>query len=375
MDPITNLPSEVVDIIFSRFSGRELLRFSLVSPEWYNFIGLSFECMNKMKIALRSDWDVFSKHNKRIMENGRMHRNILISAGLEDFYFIHDIVKRNQQWKSVEILEFKFPTTSSFKMFFRMMDTTVESLVLERVEIMNQNEALADFSFKRLKKLRVSRCDKTFLDMFNCCPSLESLTIRHCGNSFDDRNQFTDVLKAHKHLKLLHIDTELFKVIFATEVETLPFHLEELSITNFGDIVDVEKTEKSFVNFMNKQTKLKKLYLGDWFGGNALKTVFEIKSLKEVRMFYLPMIDWNTLDSLSNPSIELLDLVTTDIRNKVRIKIILKAAVNAKKLRLRSIDDELAQFLVVNLRNLKVISLVHTAECSVRRILPNVDFI
>lgn len=373
MDPTQIFPTEVAELIFKNLSGKELLKCSLVSPDWYNFIGSSFVCMKNWKLGMRTDWMSFDEDDKQMLVTGRRYHSVLISDGAKVFDFVYDVMKSRNQWKSVEVFCMSFRTTLDFVNFVETFETTVEVLVLERVMIQKPDAFENKFDFKHLKLLKTSYCDETVMKMFKQCKSIEVLKLFKSVESMDDHECIVKMIQSHKKLRKLQIGAELCNAIFSANANDLQLQLDELSIINHGHSVDNTLMEKSFLSFLTTQMEsLKVLNLSDWFGVDVMQMVFELKVLKELQIYHLPMLDWNTLSLNPSASIESLDIVTTDIRHQQRIKTILKSVPNLKHIRMREIDEEIAKFMSENLKHLQTIYLVHDDSDLVEKFLPNV---
>lgn len=370
MNPTKYLPTEVNEKIFAHLSGRELLNAALVSSAWNFQIGSSLHCMKKLKLGLRSDWMDFSEDEKRVLLCGRRYQNVLISEATGLVSFVYEVMQMSKQWKSVEIFCLEFPTTSDCVKFFKLFEASVENLVLQKVTIREVEDVVVDFNFSKLKVLRMRQCDKIFMTMLSRCSSLETLNLAYLPSN---RSEIMEMLSCHQNLKNLIISSELYNIIFSAGVEQLPKLLKELTVNSNGLYVDVSATWNHFFSYLETQSSsLKRLNFENWLGEEVMKLAFRMESLKELRMFHLKALGWSAMSLPVSKSIKSLDIITTDINNKLRIETILKAVPHVKHLRLRSMNLETAKFIAVNLKHLRSIELIHSSSDDFKLLMPNV---
>lgn len=373
MDPI-ELPVEVSEMIFLHLKGTELLEASFVSRDWYNFIGSSSVCMKKLTLALRGDWRDFTE-DKKLLMNGREYQNALISYGSEVLNFIYDVVKSRKKMKTLRICNTRFPTTSDF---FELLENfeQIEHIDLTAVKIEIHEELPIDNKFKQLKSLKIFLCeDKVGASILKNCSEVETLIWEVSVGSCESSNSIVDSLKCQLNLKKLSVCPKVFNCIPAVKIKELPFKLQDISVIQFSYFGGNYSIEDQLLQLLQIQSNnIKRLCMGDWFGLNVMKFALSMKNLKEVKLSYIPTLGWNEIDLPSSASISFMDIVTTCTRNEIKIKAILMAVPNVKKLRLRSIDENLASFISQNLKQLRKICLVHPPRNRVKRILPAIVF-
>lgn len=72
MNSIPRFPVECLEDIFNHLSGNDLLKCSLVCPEWNNFFGSTKSCMKKIKIRIQLECNDKSQRKlKRILSNSK----------------------------------------------------------------------------------------------------------------------------------------------------------------------------------------------------------------------------------------------------------------------------------------------------------------
>lgn len=375
MDPI-ELPVEDFEMIFSHFKGTELLEASFVSRNWYSFIGSSSVCMRKLTLALRGDWMCFTEDDKKVLMNGREYQNVLISDGSEVLHFINDVVKlRGKKRKTLKICDTRFPTTSDF---FELLENfkSIEHLELTAVKVESHEELPTDHKFKQLKSLKIFLCeDEVGVSILKYCSEVETLIWEVSVGSCENSDSIVDSLKRQLNLTKLSVCPKVFNCIPAVKIKEFSFKLEEFSVIEFSFFGRNHSIEDRLLQFLQIQSNnIKRLRLGDWFGIKVMTIALEMKYLKELKLSHIPTLDWNEINLPSSASISFMDIVTTFTRNEVKINAILMAVPNVEKLRLRSIDENLANFISQNLKHLRKVCVVHSPRNCVKKILPAIAF-
>lgn len=383
LDPIQNFPTEIVEMIFNHFRGKELLQNSTVNWFWNDHIGTSKRCMKKLKLWIGSDrYKNFTKHDKESLVISRAHQNIRISEASDMIDYIYDILSSQSDWKSVTIVDTEFESTASFMDLLKIFVGTVETLGLYRVTVKVQEETKASFEFKELKNLTICKCDEfIFMDIFLQCPALTTLQIYSPKKTFNNPCKIIKLLKRHEGIKKFQTDGTWFNFIFSAnnenEVPEISFKLEKLSI--FGSGLLINRIDEVFLKFLRSQLSLTSLHLGDCLGCNVnvLETTLELKSLANLSLFFLPIgLEYELVDLPKSASIESLDMLTIDIDNKEKMKFILKSVPRVKNLRLKLMDEETARFMAAKLKCLEKILTVYLKDAEVvRELLPSVRII
>lgn len=354
----------------------------LVTPVWNEIIGDSVKCMSNLKLVITEDEKTFENVSEILLKSERKYSKIEINYGKKEIETIQTIVEMRNDYaclKVVELYNAEFKNSSQLVSFISIFESSVENLIFQGVTVGETENVSLNFNFGNLKTLKINYChQEIFIDMFLNSSNLESITVGNSKVKTAKPFKLIQMLRNSQNLKQLNLNAELFSTIFANDISDLPNCLQDFSITNFGIRIDINKTGKNFKKFLQAQSKsLKKLYLGDFFGVEILKYVFTMKSLKELKMIHLPVLIFETMQLRTNTTLETLDVYTTDIKNKIRIKCLLRAVPKVKRLRLRSIDTELAQFIKQNLKQLRVIQMLNPLEENLgksKKILSHVKF-
>lgn len=373
------IPDEVLEIIFSHLNGKDVKKAMLVSSKWNEIISRSAKCLKKLKLTMTDTKDQFVKDSQKLLRSTRKYQNISIHDGKENMELIYKIVNAKKSLtflKSVEIHNTKFRDPSKFLKFIEVFEPSVEHLSLHGVTIEKSKDYDIDFEFENLKSVQICYCDQSiFLNILINCANLESLSIGNSKVKPSDPSDIISMLQRCKNLKQLHLNTETFSEIFSTDISEMPFNLVDLSVLNYGIKIDIEKTSENFRKFLQAQSKsIKKIHLGDFFGIKILKFVFGMKSLKSLKMLHLPLIRWEPMILKPSATIETLDIITSSTVNKERIKCLLYAVPKAKLLKLQSVNEEIAQFIKQNLKEVESIKICDSQRNKefLRKFLPNV---
>lgn len=376
MDPTEVLPNEVAGLVFSYLSAKDLMECSLINSNWNRCIGSSLESMKKLKLEMRSDWTDFTEDVKKIIINGRKYRNLLFSDATESLNFMFNIVEVQQRVVSFQLYDTKFKANVEFLNLFRLIESSVEILTLDRVTIEDHEDTKLDLHLHRLKKLKICQCDESVvIRIFQNCPRLEAVILTDSGVNLKNRAEFLELLMQLDKLKRLQIDAAWLNFIFSADVQGLKFQLEKFSLRFCGSSVDLLDTETNITNFLKTQIdNIKNLQITGPIGRSLMSLIFVMTKLKILGLHFVSAFTWFLMELPTSNSIEILDIRTIDSRDDANIRTILKCTPNVKDIRLRSLSENLARFIAENLKQIKKISSVHPPKSPIKKALPNVQF-
>lgn len=257
MDPLEEFPTEVAEMIFTHFRGRELMQLSLVSPGWKTFIGSSFICMKKLRLALRGDWVNFTDNDRKILLAGRKYSDVLISAGTEQLGIMYEIMKASSNWTTVRISGTKFSTSAVFIAFLETFAATVQDLELYWLSVGDCIEAQeVTLNFGKLKRLEMSCCDvDVYALLLEKSPSVEEALIfnyMHSINNWNVVNLRNSAFKLQK-VTTLHLTTDIYNLIFRGSVENFKPRLKLLRILESFWILKPLYPEEHLVRLLHSQ--------------------------------------------------------------------------------------------------------------------------
>jgi hypothetical protein len=180
-DDWNNLPDNVTRQIFSHLQFRDLfLNASLVCQNWYDFIGRSTECMDKVRLKIEGwhDLDVISDFLS--LNSPRLYNSLTFYNLNAEKKFPYMLMRR---WKDVKLMQMKFISASKFYEYIKEFGEELESLDAERIVIIQGDEV----------------CNNTL-----CLPKLKHLTLKQVPTSA------FQVFQRYGNIKSLHFDIPAF---------------------------------------------------------------------------------------------------------------------------------------------------------------------
>lgn len=253
----------------------------------------------------------------------------------------------------MKIARLSFHTTAHLIDFLKLVEKTVVELDLFDIYVASNVEA-DTLDFEKLKALRIKLVDVRglFEKTFSKCRNLEKLSITSSYQSYDS---LQSVLLQNPKLECLQISSEMFNDIFSLEIiRAIPFKLKVFKSKNhYRGPIGAE-----LVPFLEKQINSLEELLLDNINSEALKVVFHMPKLKNLRLGTINFTD-NVLSTLQlpvNQSIEVLSYL--DIDNRVgTLESIIKATPNVKELKMYSLTQSMMTFLSTHATKLESLSL------------------
>lgn len=333
------------------------------------------------KNTLKMTGNLMTEFNDKEKKSFSRDRNFLSSVcfdGTEILPFFENVIESKANWKFVYISNTNFATTSDMVKFVKTFESTAEHLEVHQVTILNMDESEVDFNMKKLKSLSISGCDTdTCLGILRNASSLESLTLGELDFTAD-LYVIAESLNRCKKLKKLNASPSWFNVFFDNNASELTFQLEDLMVatdmTYDAESIEVffSAQQKFFKYIQTQKHTLKKLKLSGMFIIGVIKLAFRMTRLEELSLPYLSVFAWPILDFNVNSTIEILNITSVDIRDEYFIKVLLKTVPNVKKLKMQTINRQLAKFMAKKLQRLERVSVIQIYDYSVHDILPAV---
>lgn len=127
---MADFPAECLEDIFRHLGGAELLKCTLVCPQWNNFVGLTRSCMYKIKLRLH--FASLKEGMREILrDSDRKYECIKLSdVDIKDAIGLLAIKRR--RWTRVQCGDFF--RDDSYKIFWhfsRILEPSIESLSLD----------------------------------------------------------------------------------------------------------------------------------------------------------------------------------------------------------------------------------------------------
>lgn len=266
-DPL-GIPEEIHSLIFQHFNAKDVLIASEISWHWYNVVGESRECMEKIQLMLKEPGNC----EMEILQNSsRNYQNITLTGAIN-----------NENSKFLDLY------SSSLKSFKLMNEDTNED-----------QETFGPISLPLLEYLKINYISNNILNEFlTSSKKLKVLAFEKVNKG--TRDNFICFLNAFAStLVRLELKNKAFDMIFEQEViEVLKLNLKILDIfqsnrTDSGGTIIVNyhrptrrrtQINRHLDNFLLSQAKsLQSISLdGFWYSGTIHKVFKELPLLTEV---------------------------------------------------------------------------------------------
>lgn len=389
MDPTQMFSTEVIEMIFGKLSGTELVKITLVSRSWNEFIGSSTVCMTKMTLSMRSDWTDFNEETLKVLKlTTRTYQHLLVSEASDHLNFVSEIVALSSEWKSMQIYG------TDFKAFdvTKIITESVETVFLNYVYTDSRDVSTPCFNFSRLKSLTLSHCDLNICHLLlKHCSKVEILvltgTLKNPKEESEVKKPFLPVFKQMKMLKKLEVCPGWFNIIFNApdDEDDFPFQLEEFSTSRSSswndDIYSQDYQDRLFNFLKSHRNSLRKIFLGEMFVTKIWNLLFEMKKLKDLEFRRLSRSNgFERVYELNQEipksfSIETLRIPMILIGPTLTMKTLFEALPNLKKIEMMNIDEMTAIFMSQKMKNLQTIELTINKKVKrVEAVLPNVQW-
>lgn len=214
MNPLKALNEDSMHLVLEYLSVRELLKCTLISREWNDFIGSS-PVMSKIWLRfyeLPNDGDSF----KVLFESTRQYTNFKSQFCVPKKL---SLTLKKFKWKNIMLRDFAVDY-EEFIELMSFLSPTVESIDLWDIDIRSKSDHLVHVNFIRLKKIELNLTHRAVIYTFSGSnPLLRTLIIRNESAKFtnieremmDPSNIICDILKRNKieMLKLLYCEFAL----------------------------------------------------------------------------------------------------------------------------------------------------------------------
>lgn len=302
-DPLSaSVPSDVFDLIFQHLSWRNLLTSSEVSSSWYQTIGASPHCMNKIKINIsnvsRTHEHDLETLNAHLLINMRQYRNIYADFFRREKRDIIEIL-RNRRWKNVHLLSENF---EDGKVVFELLQT-VNNLTLSRINCDDdKSRSESTLLFPQLKCLRILSCNGALLKNLEECSTLTELLISHSEST---EESFAKILVNNKDLKKL---TVRHRTILPRQViSQIQFKLSKLVIDSFDELASDDDRERLQEFLENQAQWLTTVDINPWSGSQILKICLQMPKLEDFSCSLKNReddLDWKRMNLATSASIK-----------------------------------------------------------------------
>lgn len=364
-DILSCFPVDFCEKVFGRLDSDDLLRASLVSTHWYNFIAKNSVCMQKIKLTFshlrRNQLTPDMKYI--LMESPRKYENLELKFQSGSFRDVMDIMRvPGRAWKKVSVFRINFAKAIDGVDFIVALEPTVEELRMDKVymDSIYYDGPKRDLKFPKMKILETKYIQSQFYyDALAGCCALKELNITSGDLSYASHQAGVErILQTNTSLKKLTIVSNMISQYFKKDLaQHVFFKLNSLEIR---DIYNLEVQPKMhFQNFLRKQMmSLETLQIGDWMGLEAVKMIFHMPKLNKFTFkgFYGIEVELKEVQFHRSASITNLQVIDINVQFDV-LQALLTATPNVRHLKLFSITDECLPLVSSALPHLESLSL------------------
>lgn len=361
MDPLQCFPLSIQRLIFQNLSGKEILKLSLVHPDWNYLIGKSPQLMNKIKLVFRSSG---FKNEIKVQEiitltetSVRRYSNVKISGHYRRHYhvpakFWNLLLKEKYYWKHVELRFLYIVSPREFLQFIYKINKSVEWLHLKDVLGCSDLRSFP-FSppkFHKLKYFELTDMSQTqVLKLFCKSQSVETIKI---FTTIDALRAFPRYGIYTGGIQHLHLNSRMCN---ATSVRGFL----QLKLLSFSlDCSELELTNLTFLTtFLPSQNSLESISLLKFLDVNTMQLLLTMPNLRKIKIIKPPRdIAWADVEFPENQSITTLEFVSKYQPSLVFMKKFLSAAKKLMNLGVHARDGRAIESYVISLdRNIRII--------------------
>ncbi|CRL03664.1 CLUMA_CG016602, isoform A [Clunio marinus] len=356
MDPLYKLSDDLLPFVFQHLKAIDIVKASLVSPQWYLKIGKSFECMQKIWLPFyESSSPLYNI--KCLLNSERSYQNFKIQRGLPGNMIS---VFKKFQWKKVMIRDDQEMDCNDFKALMTHIASTVDTLDLWNIGTQVSEDELPAINFPNLRTLEYNFSSNQILPVFfGKNPKLLEVRIVTLAEDDDDELpnekisrlfKFLDQNPSINDVKFYGASSLFFRSQSNHEIS---LRLEKFA---FADDFLENADKKCFLKFLSKQHNLKDVRFLPESKFNDVNFFVEIwKTLKNCKILTLskcPNIDAILL-LVTNTSIE---KIRIESEINVQEAKMLTVTPNLKHLHLRSLNNKLLTYIVNNIKSVKIIN-------------------
>lgn len=132
--PEVNFPAECLEDIFCHLNFNDLLKCTLVCPQWNDFIGSTKSCMGKIKFRCLNRFDNLKRIRKSLKESKRNYFCLVLEGDyneeVQNILWLHE-----RKWTLIYVRCANFENFDRMKTFLRAVESAVEYLLMIRITI------------------------------------------------------------------------------------------------------------------------------------------------------------------------------------------------------------------------------------------------
>ena len=344
LNPLNRISEELHELIFQHLNGNDVLRFALVSPQWYDLTANSRNCMNLIKLK------VVWLHN--ISTHSRKDRFELVQNSQRRYQHFYFYCNSN----AIVIEE-----------CMNILTAHADSVVsIVAIDMISDALEMNSITLRNLQSLSVreifhKRYNAPNIVLLQASTKLKSLKLDISANEY-----VIECLQ-NKNLTDLDISYHMIENIFKNDVSgILNFKLKTFC-ANTG--VMHSRTEANFIKFILSQANnLESLQL---FRVNCRVINTIINRMKALKHLHYQSLQDEVIVLELNVNT---NITSMEIRSEYkfeRIKPVLEATPNLIKLFIDRITKQLVEFLAFNMKELQIVEYLFEDEVGVK---DNYDF-
>ncbi|KAG5670147.1 hypothetical protein PVAND_000429 [Polypedilum vanderplanki] len=200
-DDWNNLPDNVTREIFSYLNFKDLfLNASFVCQSWYDYIGKSKECMDKVRLKIEG-WHDLEIISDILLRNSPRIYNSLIFYNLNAEKKFPYLLQR--RWKDVKLTQMKFISAKKFYEYLKEFGEDLESLEIERIVIIKGDEMCDQtLVLPKLRHLKLKQVPTSAFQVFQRYPNIKSLHFDIPAFGSKRREDITDFFEKFRDVNL-----------------------------------------------------------------------------------------------------------------------------------------------------------------------------
>lgn len=366
LNPVNFFPMEVTLKIFKFFKGKDLLKASLVSKDWYDFIADTPECMRKIEVNLKccSNKGTSSEAIKRLAKSRRKYENLKISRCCHCIDAVDPLIGATSKlWKKVTFSIVSFNSSYQACYYLACIEKSVEKLVLSGIYLkeVSLSPAYRNFTFLKLTNLIATEISPFLFHALENVKNLQTLTLSSRSLSSEPFTVIENLLMSNVKLKVLKISDSVFNQIMTHNIAPdLKFKLKKLAVNNrHRDLAYYDTIQDNFSAFLKSQKSLENVHLNDWSGVEVLKQVYRLPIVKSLTLTGLEFaeypVNWENLELPINNSVVELILYSSS-NNLQMLKVITAAVPKLTVFKIPSIDQSLLNHVSATHKELEILA-------------------
>lgn len=348
MDPFSLVFHDVHKLILQHFKAKDVLIASTVSKSWYEIIGASSHCMQKIWVTINQPWsqaDLLTKSSRR-------YENFKINVGN-----LKKLTKAMQNFRPriAVIHENDYEDYEDYANFLSSMASTIEVLHPSGDARLKNADKIRSIDFPKLRELQCSVFDSAFFTIFlGDTPKLTKVLFSF-DNGISNNSIMTNLTHQFfvknsqiEHLWLFDIDC-----IFNEDISSnVKLKLKSLAFGKNGRILPHVRT--NFLKIFKHQKRLELLKIMNLSDSEMFLEIWKQKNFKRIEF----VMDCNMKGALNNVDLEenpKVEEINFYLSSSGKVLEFLKASPNITSFRVRQLNLNILSFCIDQLHRLELI--------------------